>query len=579
MDPVKSAFGPTEEELKQISSNITNTIRDLEAVKRVPLSIAEQVAELLNPCGFGWDNNIEKSMGLSTKIFDGVPIASHTRLSDGLFGWLVAPSLDWMLIIPSKMADRKNTKYVQFLQELTEHMYDVFKASNFYEALITDIRAATSRGTSVIMYEKDPNDLLNYINVPFKEFFISENRYGVVDRMYRKFKMTCRNILEEFNDEIESPEARRILENAGEKEMEVINAVYPTGKNAMLRQSEKPYISVYKLSGNLGPIRSVTGYMHTDIMRVKGMDDRNFDAWRFEKVDNSPWGTCPAFRALYDMKMINMSSKAMADAEQLAGKPPLYISDSVEGDLHIFPGGYTYGPDNGRIEPIFSGSNLGASADLIERRTRIIQDLMSNDYFQSISAIQNSSRERTETEILEIKAEGAAKLCAALGRIERERLAPMVRRTILNEIKSGRAPKPPEELLTPDFGEKDFSVMYTGPLFQAQRKAIKLQDLMAGLGIIGQIAQSIDPDVVYNLKPNWAGRQALFISGFPAEGIEDEKVVDKARESAAAARAEMAEREMRVKEMQVAQGGVKAPEPGSPLEKKMRQEASNEGVM
>jgi hypothetical protein len=169
---------PTEKELKDISNRMTGTFKDLEKAKATPKRIAEEVAQYMLPELFGWELREDERFGLSTKIYDGEAIAAHSRLSDGYFGWLCSPSIDWLKMIPSKKADETNLALMSFLQNGTDHLLSTFSRGNFYEAIITGIKTASIFGTVVTMYEEDPDGYLSYNSLPFEEF--TYRRIGTV---------------------------------------------------------------------------------------------------------------------------------------------------------------------------------------------------------------------------------------------------------------------------------------------------------------------------------------------------------------------------------------------------------------
>jgi hypothetical protein len=209
------------------------------------------------------------------------------------------------------------------------------------------------------------------------------------------------------------------------------------------------------------------------------------------------YGTCYVMDAIYDIKMIHMQAKTMIEQDQLAAKPPVQTSELMKGKLRIQPGGITYGYDE--IKPVFTSVNPQRGDVAIQRREQVIKEIMKTDFFMSISQLQQGARDRTAYEIQELKAESAAVLGSVIGRIQSERLEPVVLMTMYIEQQAGRLPPPPPEL-----ADKAFKLQFIGPLAQSQMKYLRVQGITQGLGAAMQVAQQA-PDTLMNFDMNWPG--------------------------------------------------------------------------
>jgi len=445
--------------------------------------------------------------------------------------------------------------FMTFLHELELYFYDVFSRSNFYDAASEGISTGSAIGTSVV-YVEEAEKLGRpvYTSLHPREVYISENRFQEVDTLYRLFEMTSRQAVETFGEKLDK-RFRDEAEKKPEEKNRILHAVFPRGTFGIMSDS-KPYASIYTLVG-AGKGAGIAD--KGTLIEEGGLDFQHFSAWRFRRSSGQTYGTCPGMDSIYDVKTMQVMAKTMLDAYQMAAKPPMYMPESLRGNAKIRPGGMTYGPMGGKPEPIVTTMSLAAAPEALNWRAQIIREHFKTDYFQSISQIQESSRDRTATEIMEIKAESAAVLGSVVGRIQSEFLEPLVRLTMLIEKKAGRLPKPPKGIDP----AKAFSFQFVGPLAQAQRKYIRVNGYLNGLSAAAQLAQ-FAPDVLMNFDFNKAAREMAIANGYPHDGLQDKDVVAKAQKQAAEARAAQAQAEAENQRLQAAGGASRAAEPGSP---------------
>ena len=543
------------EEQNKLVEKIVATFNELKAERRTFEPIWREITDYIYPRLSGWDYSVDSDITAGEKIFDGTAIACLTKLSDGIFGWLVSPSIDWLKVAPKDRKDEDNKPFMEYLRDIELYLYDVFNRSNFYDAASEAINTGCAIGTSVVYAEEA--ERLNrpvYTSLHPREVYISENEYQEADVLYRLLEMTARQCVATFGDKM----GKKFTEDAHKKPEEkvrILHAIFPRGTFGII-SDQKPFASVYLLMGSGRNIGSGT---HAVLIDEGGLDFQHFEAWRFRRSSGQTYGTCPSMDSIYDVKTMNLMAKTLLDAAQLAARPPMYGPESLRGNSRIRPGSFTYGPMGAKPEPIVSTMSYPIGMDAYERRAAIVREHFKTDYFQSISQIQQSSRDRTATEIMEIKAESAAVLGSVIGRIQSEFLEPLVRLTLLIEKNAGRLPKPPAEL-DPSL---EFSFQFVGPLAQAQRKYIRVNGYMNGLSQATQLAQ-MAPDVLMNFDFNHAAREIAIANGYPHEGLVDKKLVQKAQAQAQQARAQQAQMEAENQRLAAAGGASRAAEPGSP---------------
>jgi len=557
---------------KKLVSNVLNVFSRLKEERRRHESLWEEITDYLYPCRAGWNFETDTD-SFGELIFDGTGIASHNKLADGIFGWLCAPSIDWLDLQPIDSKDRDNKALMQHLDLCKQHLYRVFDKSNFYDAISEDIHDCSALGTSVMVME-DEGEYPTYIPLHLREVYISENRFGKVDTLYRDFEMTMRQVVDQFPDAVDDNFKKSAASN-GESKVRVLHAQWPRDVNIDSEEidkprikSEKEYASVYILQGTASASGAVSGGI---LLENGGVDEKQFEAWRFSKSPGEVYGRSPGMDAIFDIKMINLMAKTMADVAQLAARPPISAPEAMRGKLHIKPEGISYRVSEEEIKPIITTLAYPYGKEEMQQKIAVIREHFRTDYFMVMSQIQAGSRQRTATEVMELKAEGAAALGPIIGRVQEERLDPMVRMTIANEVKKGRMPKAPDGI-DPNIAIK---VVYCGPLAQAQRKYLMVQGINQGLSATLQYAQ-VDPFIVYNFNLNEAGRELAVSSGLPYKFLRAKNEAEALQGQARQAQAQAAEREQARLDAQANASKAVAPEPGSPLSREMSQNARGE---
>lgn len=544
---------------KELEKHVTAVFSEYKEHRRSIEPLWREISDYLLPQFSNWNFETQRyeNHPLPEKIFDGSAIAAHSRLADGIFGWLVSPTIPWLAFEPLDPKDRDNKVFTTYLKDLEMYLYDVFNRSNFYDAMAEDIRNSSGLGTSVMTIENaEPLERPIYTPLHPREIFISENRWREADTLYRKYEVTPRQFLEEFKDIYkDTKQHKEIMEQRGM--VTLLHAVYPNldfiDDGGLKLGENKRYKSVHMiLSGAPKPKDR-----ETSILKVSGMDERKFEAHRFSRSSGMVYGRSPAMDAIFDIKMLNVQSKTMADVAQLAARPPVQTSEMMKGKLRIAPGGITYGMD--QVVPIMTNFSYPIGIDAMARREQIIKEHFKTEFFQSVSQLQNSARDRTATEIMEIKAEAAAVMGSIVGRVQSERLDPMVRMTMMIEKEAGRLPPFPEGVDP----EKIFALKFVGPLAQSQNRYLRVNGIVNGLGKAIEFSMASQrPDLLMNFDLDWAIRELAMSNGYNPQGLVVLKEVQKQRQQQAEQQAAMMQEQMNLERMKAA-GGPKAADPES----------------
>ena len=541
-------------------ADVMGMFKQLQDARRPIEPMWKEITDNLYPQRSGWNFEEDSRLQAGSLIFDGTAIAAHSKLADGLFGWLVSPSIDWLKWEPEDPKDREDQAMLGYCQELERYLYDVFNKSNFYETLAQDIKDCSALGTSVIYGdEADGLDRPYFTPLHLREVYISENQYGLVDTLFRDFEVANRVMVEMF-PRLDAKMRDAALKRPEDK-VRLLHAMFPRKKgdvtgSAIFRKN-KHIASIYIYQGAATAARSQAQGGGQILLENGGTSIKKFEAWRFEKTSGQTYGTCPAMYGIYDTKMMNLISKSLADVAQLAARPPLQAPESMRGKIRIYPGGISYRVGAEKIEPIQTTISPAVGNDELLRRSGNIRELFKTEFFQSVSGIQAGSRERTRQEIMEMKAESAAVLGAILGRIEHERIEPMVNMVLSIEAAAKRLPPPPKNLRR----GAALRMSLRGPLAQSQRKYLRIDGLTKGLAAAFEL-QAVAPDIAMNFKLNEAARELALANGYPIDFLYDPKEVARAQAEAQRQRAAQAAAQAQAEAVR-SMGGPRKAEEGS----------------
>ncbi len=508
----------------------------------------------------------DKGAARGKMAYTGEPSSALSIWSDGMQGHMVSQSLRWFKSVLGDTDLNKVDEIQQYLQRYDEAMYGEYNRSNFYAILGEWFRDAGSIGTATLFTEEDiGRGLAVHIPIHPREIFISEDRYGNVDTVFRKFFLTAKQVVNKFGEENLSKD---IIDNAKEhpeKKHEFIHAVFPNTDRMFgsLLSKHKKIASIYLQSEAKDP--------KTDgVVRESGFDLNPYAVWRLRKNSDEIYGYSPAADAMVDIKKLNQMSKTLLRAAHMAVSPPLNIPEHMRGNTQIEPDGHNYYERGGdKASPINTGMNYPIAIDREEKIQRIIEDKYRVEFFLVLA---RAEREMTATEIMERQAEKAVLLGPQVDRLEQEGLTKVF--DIVSDIadKAGRLPEPPQILIDAIEEAKargqrptEIGIRFIGPLAQAQRRLFQMQPIKNFLNEMSQ-ASVVVPDILIGIHPDRLRDRIVDGTDAPIEILRTaEEIREKREQDALDLQQQQAQQQMQA----MADAVPKLPkktEEGSPLE-------------
>ncbi len=304
--------------------------------------------------------------------YSGVPASALSIWVDGMQGHMVSQSLKWFKNVISDKRVNEIDEVQKYLQEYDEAMYGEYNNSNFYAILGEWFRDAGSIGTATLYTEEDiGREVAVHVPIHPREIFISEDRYGEVATVFRKFFLTAKQEVQKFGEDNVS---KKIADNAKEhpeKKHEFIHAVYPNTDLMFgsILAIHKPFASVYvETSGD--DIEVGDG-----VVKKSGYDLNPYAVWRLRKNSDEIYGYSPAADAMVTIKKAHQMSKTLLKAAQMAVEPPLNVPEHMRGKTRIEPKGHNYFEKGGDVASVINtGINYPIAIDREEKIQRIIED-------------------------------------------------------------------------------------------------------------------------------------------------------------------------------------------------------------
>lgn len=473
------------------------------------------------------DFNLKRSKGdkRTTLIYDSTGISANEMLAAGLHGFLTSPASEWFGL---RLKERnkelsENADVKKWLEETTKAVKTELEAPEvaFSSHIHEYYLSLCSLGTAVLFIgQPAQREGISFKAIHIEEILIAENADGIVDTVFRTFKMSIRQIVQRFGEAALSPRMKTVYEKKEyDKEFEIMHCVYPrddyqAGKR---RADMLPVASVY------------IDEKEKFVIKEGGFEEMPFMVSRWAKATGETFGRSPGMTALPDIKMLQEMMKTTIKAAQKIVDPPLLVpDDGVLGPVRTVPGGLNYyrSSTGARIEPLLTGGRPDISEDMMEGVRSRIRTTFYLDQLQFQQGPQ-----MTATEVIERTERTMRLLGPTLGRLQSEFLGPMINRIYGVLLRSGRLPEAPEII-----SEQELKVEYVSPLARAQRQT-ETQGIMRTIELTGPIA-GMDPTAAQVLKGADTVRHIAEINGVPPQLMKSNDDL-KAEQEAQAAQAQM----------------------------------------
>jgi hypothetical protein len=477
------------------------------------------------------DFSLRRSKGdkRTTLLYDSTGVHANEMLAAGLHGMLTNPASNWfsLRIKDDSQNIGGDFEAKQWLEDTTNAvMAEISAPSVAFPSHIHEYYLSLCSIGTACMFVGEPatREGISFRAIHVDEIFIAENADGIIDTVFRGFKMTVRQIVQKWGEESLSPRIKRMYEKQEfEKEIDLLHCVYP-----------REDVDRSKKAATMLPVASVyIDEKEHHVLAEGGFDEMPYMVSRWAKTVGEVFGRSPAMTALPDIKMLQEIMKTTIKAAQKVVDPPLLVpDDGVLGPIRTIPGGLNYyrASSGARIEPLLTGGNIGISYEMMTD----LRERIRTTFFLDQLQFQGAPR-MTATEVIERTERTLRLLGPTLGRLQSEFLGPMIERIYGVLSRGGRLPEPPQSV-----AEQELRIEYVSPLARAQRQS-ETQGIMRTLEFIGPIA-GMDPQAAQVIKGADTVRHIAELNGVPPMLLKsNEELMEeaKAQQEAQAAQQQM----------------------------------------
>ena len=525
------------EEFKKLAQQLKSNLSRLMEKRSTWESHWQECADYMQPRKAEITKERARGDKRNIQIFDATAIHALELLAASLQGMLTSSANRWFAMRYKEALLNESDEAKEWLEDATDKMYLAFGRSNFQQEIFETYHDLITFGTSCLMIEEDENDIVRFSSRHIKEFYVEENKKGIVETVYRRFKMPVASAIDKFGLENFSRDTANLFKKEPFEELELVHVVKPreTYNPKKLDKQNMPFQSVY--------MEFQTGH----IISLGGFREFPYVVPRYLKASNEIYGRSPGMNSLPDVKVLNKMVEVSLRAAQKQVDPPLLVpDDAMMLPIRTAPGSLNYyrSGSRDRIEPLQIGANNPLGLNMEDQRRSSISRTFHVDQL-----LIQENRTMTATEVMQRNQEKMRILGPVIGRLQQELLQPLIIRVFNIMLRDKQFLTAPDILTN-----QEIDIEYVSPVAIAQ-KGSQIEGIMRGLELFGSIAQ-IAPVTDY-IDENGLVKQIINLLGLPAKMIKSDKEVQELR--AVRQEQQAAQAQMQMEMMQSEQAKNAAP--------------------
>lgn len=483
----------------------------------------------------------------SKNVIDSTATFAARTLSSGMMSGVTSPARPWFRLTTPDPELAEFAAVKDWLHTVTLRMQTVLLRSNTYNALPILYQDMGVFGTGAMLVEEDEEDFIRCRTFPVGSYVIANDSKGRARVFMRQFRMTVRQIVEQFGGgDPSKPDwtniSTQVRAHWERKDFELwvdvthVIAPNPDRDRTKLASKYKAFTNCYYETGGAGE----------KLLEETGFDEFPVLAPRWSVSGDDVYGTdCPGMTALGDIRQLQFGEKKRMKAIDKILDPPLIGPAGLANvKVSLLPADITYwneraGGTEG-LRPIHEVRPdvhhlLGSQEDCRARIRRAFFE----DLFLMLAYTDGSrgAQPVTAREIEERHEEKFLALGPVLEQLNQELLNPLIDRIFAIMVRRGLIPEAPEELQG-----ASLKVEYISIMAQAQKR-IGLAAINEFAGFVGSVAQ-MDPSVLDKLDRDQMIDEYGKMTGVPPRIIvsdEDVLAIREARADAQQAEARAAQ--------------------------------------
>lgn len=469
---------------QSLRSTLYNRWQDLKNERQPWFTKWQEISNYIRPDTGAFLLTNQNKPKNSNRIINPMALSCIHVLGAGLLAGASSPSRPWFTFGLEGIDMSQDVEARQWVTQVRDLLLQDFEKSNTYLALQTLYEEMATYGTGACIVFEDEEDGLRLYPLTAGQYAIATDGKGVVNTLYREFRMTVGQLVSEFGEENVSESTLHLYRNHRLDEwVTVIHAIEPRYNIDPSKQDfkNKPYGSWYfEEQAKDDKILAEGGFDYFPVL-----------APRWELNAGDIYGSGVGFDILPNVKQLQVMEKRKLQGIELSLNPPLQGPPTYRArTINNFAGGYTVvdSTSNNPIRPLTS-PNVDYQGLLlaIEKVEKQIRADTYNDLFLMLQ--NDTDRQMTATEVSERREEKLMILGPMLLRMKDEVHTPLIKIAYTIRAMKGSLPQLPKRLQNIPIKMEFVSIMA-----QAQ-KSSDITQMDRVLSVIQPLA-SVDPTVL-----------------------------------------------------------------------------------
>jgi hypothetical protein len=448
---------------KELAEEVLTWFGELTARRQIWEPLWQEVRELIRPNAEDFTRRALVPTDRKRRILDDTPTQSAQILAAGIQSNLTNAVSRWFGLSTGDEVTDQIDVVAAWLEKQANKIYDAIyhPEAAFNLATFELYLDWGTFGTAVFNFLEGKNRI-HFRSIPLAQCYISENEYGIVDVVFRKFPLSTRAAKKRFGDRLPRDFGKG---QTKEDQHQFIHAVYPSENDDM-------------------KFRSVYVHEESETVVDNGMfKEFPYCVVRWSKFAGDVYGRGPGTDCLAQIRVLNESERLLLQNDQLIAAPPvMFENDGVLQSPVLQPWGrMMIAPGSQMPQTLKVGGQLSASEQRQQDRRDRIRKAFYNDIFDTKDY---GNRDRvTGTEVQANESSQLRKISPIVGRMEIEFMA-----VLIGEI----------DPMPLSMRDKKLKVQYLSPATQAQR-SLKAQNTLKFLQAMLPFVQ-YKPDLLISLN-------------------------------------------------------------------------------
>jgi len=503
----------------------------------------ENLAEFILPRKQGMTRKLTEGQKLTDSQYDQTPTQSAEKLASFIHSSLSSTEYPFFGLQTRNSGLMDIKSIADWLETCGDLLLSAFSQSNWDSEVPESYLDGIVFGTDAPMFLEEraisrPGQRfggLHFTAIPLADSYCAENATGVIDTLYRPYKMSADSINSLWPGTA-SANVKQLAQNKPYEPVDILLAIYPRknperGPEAFAWQM--PYAGCYL------EIQTQT------LLEEKGFREFPAPTARWSKGNSDRiYGRGRGDTAYPDVRTLNETIRYKLMSLALAIFPPLMKDSGLVGSLRWLPGavhevdGKKLGMDP-PIQPIMNGARF----DVAEIEEEKYREAIRESFYASL--LQLPDKEMTAREALIRLRLMQRVLASSLGRKKSELLDPTISRAFNLMLHGGALPPPPDELLQRSGEDGAIDIVYKGPLAMSQRTDDALAIDSQVDYILSLFERTEDPAVLDPIDLDEASWERGAVSSVPSKVMRGKDQVAEIRAGRAQQQAALAAREER----------------------------------